>query len=299
MHTDWPALMNAGARIDQLGWDHLWSWDHLLPIEGSLEAPIFESLMTLAGWAGVTRNVGLGPMVAANTFRNPALLVKMATTLDHMSDGRAILGMGAGWFEPEHRAFGLELGASAGERLDWLDESAAIVRDLLDGRAATARGPHFTVTNLVNDPPPRRRAMPLLIGGSGERKTLATVARYADMWCGGGSADELRHKDDVLRTWCQRVGRDESAIERMTGVGAIVIRESLAEARKVAAETGRANGGWAGPALVGPPELIAERLAPIVASGFRTLYVDFPAPFDEETMERLITDVKPMLEASA
>ncbi len=292
--------MGAGARIDSLGYDHLWSWDHLLPIEGPPAGPIFEPFMTLAGWAGVTQSVALGPMVAANTFRNPALLVKMATTLDHMSRGRAILGLGAGWFEPEHRAFGLTQGAGPGERLDWLDEAAAVVRDLVDGRTATARGPHYTVTDLVNDPAPVRARMPLLIGGSGERKTLATVARYADMWCGGGSAEELRHKDDVLRTWCQRVGRDEAQIERMTGVGAIVIRDDLADAKKVAAEMGRANGGWEGPSsLVGPPESIAERLSPIVASGFRTLYVDFPAPFDEESMERLVTEVKPMLESVA
>src|SRR5262245_3128982 len=83
-HTDWPALMAAGARIDALGYDHLWSWDHLLPIEGPPAGPIFEPFMTLAGWAAATRVVVLGPMVAANTFRNPALLVKMATTLDHL-----------------------------------------------------------------------------------------------------------------------------------------------------------------------------------------------------------------------
>jgi alkanesulfonate monooxygenase SsuD/methylene tetrahydromethanopterin reductase-like flavin-dependent oxidoreductase (luciferase family) len=178
-------------------------------------------------------------------------------------------------------------------------QAAAIVRDLIDGRTATARGPHYSVTALLNDPPPRQPRLPLLIGGSGERKTLATVARYADMWCGGGSAEELRHKDDVLRNWCDRVGRDETQIERMSGVGAIVIRDSLADATRVAAAIGRHNGDWKGPSLVGPPGLIVERLAPIVAAGFRTLYVDFPAPFDEESMERLVGEVKPMLELTA
>jgi F420-dependent oxidoreductase-like protein len=293
-HTTWAELMHAGTQIDAAGFDHLWSWDHLLPIAGAPAGPIFEPLMTLAGWASVTGRVTLGPMVAANTFRNPALLVKMVTTLDHMSGGRASLGLGAGWFEPEHRAYGLELGP-VGERLDRLDEAAALIRDLLDGRPATARGPHYAVRELVNDPPPFQRHVPLLIGGGGERKTIATVARYADAWNVGGDADELRHKDGVLRAWCERIGRDAAEIERSTGIGAVVIRDSEALARRAAAAMGRRNGGWEGPQLCGSPELVAERLAPIVETGFRTLYVDMPAPFDEETMVRFIDEVKPML----
>lgn len=294
-HTAWDELMLAGARIEAAGFDHLWSWDHLLPIAGAPVGPIFEPLMTLAGWASMTRRVTLGPMVAANTFRNPALLAKMVTTLDHMSGGRATLGLGAGWFEPEHRAYGLDL-EPVGERLDRLDEAAAVIRDLLDGRAASASGPHYAMRELVNDPPPLQRRLPLLIGGAGERKTLATVARYADIWNVGGDGDELRHKDAVLRAWCERLGRDEAEIERSSGIGAVVIRDSEARAKRVAASMGRCNGGWEGPSLCGPPEAIAERLAPIVEAGFRTLYLDIPAPFDEETMVRFIGEVKPLLE---
>jgi F420-dependent oxidoreductase-like protein len=293
-HTGWDELMRAGARIEEAGFDHLWSWDHVLPIAGPPVGPIFEAFMTLAGWASVTSRVALGPMVAANTFRNPAMLVKMTTTLDHMSHGRATLGLGAGWFEPEHVAFGLDLGP-VGERLGRMDEAAALIRDLLDGRAATARGPHYAVRDLVNEPPPLQRHLPLLIGGAGERRTLATVARYADIWNAGGDADELRHKDSVLRDWCERVGRDQIEIERSTGVGAVVIRDSERLARPAADAIARHNAGWEGPVLCGSPETIAERLAPIVDAGFRTLYVDFPPPFDEETMRRFADEVRPAL----
>lgn len=294
-HTSWVDLMAAGARIEAAGWDHLWSWDHLLPVVGDPVGPIFEPFLTLAGWAAVTSRMALGPMVAANTFRNPALLAKMTTTLDHMSGGRAILGLGAGWFEAEHTAYGLPLGP-IGERLDRLDEAAALIRDLLDGRPATARGPHYAARDLVNDPPPLQRRLPLLIGGAGERKTLATVARYADAWNAGGEPDELRHKDAVLREWCERVGRDQGEIERSSGVGALVVRDGEREAKAAAAAMAQHNPGWEGPSIVGSPEVVAERLAPIVEAGFRTLYVDVPAPFDEETMERLTGEVRPLLE---
>ena len=105
--TTWADLMRAGCLADDLGYDDIWSWDHLVALKGDPAGPIFEASMTLAGWAGVTRRARLGTMVAANTFRSPALLAKMVTALDHMTGGRAVLGLGAGWFEPEHTAFGL------------------------------------------------------------------------------------------------------------------------------------------------------------------------------------------------
>jgi alkanesulfonate monooxygenase SsuD/methylene tetrahydromethanopterin reductase-like flavin-dependent oxidoreductase (luciferase family) len=141
-HTTWPALMEAGARADALGFDDLWVWDHLLPIQGNPSGPIFEPFMTLAGWAAATTHARLGPMVAANTFRNPALLVKMITTLDHMTAGRAILGIGAGWFEDEHRAFGLDFGAGTGERLDRLDEALRRTQDARNRRPVRGRLEH-------------------------------------------------------------------------------------------------------------------------------------------------------------
>jgi alkanesulfonate monooxygenase SsuD/methylene tetrahydromethanopterin reductase-like flavin-dependent oxidoreductase (luciferase family) len=137
-----------------------------------------------------------------------------------------------------------------------------------------------------------------LIGGGGERKTLATVARYADAWNIGGKLDVVRHKDEVLRRWCDEVGRDEAEIERTLGVDdAVVIGDSVEDARRVAAEIGARNGGWRGPELVGPAALVAETIAPYLELGFRHVYFDMPASFDGETLERLVGEVKPLLES--
>ncbi len=108
-YTDWPSLQAVGATVERLGFDGLWAWDHLYPIRGSADGPIFEGYLTLAGWAAVTERIPLGLIVGAVTFRNPALVAKMATTLDHMTGGRIVVGLGGAWFEKEHEAFGLEL----------------------------------------------------------------------------------------------------------------------------------------------------------------------------------------------
>ncbi len=297
--TAWEALMDAGRVADETGLDDLWVWDHLVALKGRPDGPIFEPMMTLAGWAARTRRVRIGPMVAANTFRNPALLVKMITALDHMTSGRAILGLGAAWFEDEHRAFGIDFGEGTADRLDRLDEAAALVRALLDGETATARGPHYTMRDVANVPRPVQSRLPLLIGGSGPRKTLATVARYADVWNTGGDVAEARASDALLREWCARVGRDEATIERSIGVGPVVIRDRRADAARVVDEMHRCNRGWDEPVTTGSPAQIVEWLAPFVEIGFRTVHFDVPAPFDAATMERFASDVRPVLEAVA
>ena len=123
MTPDWPTYEKAARRVDELGYDHVWTWDHLHAIFGEPQQSVFDGWMALAAWSKVTSNVRLGLMVGANTFRNPGLVAKMATTLDHMSDGRAILGLGGAWFEYEHRAHGIDFGRSPGDRLKRLDEA--------------------------------------------------------------------------------------------------------------------------------------------------------------------------------
>jgi alkanesulfonate monooxygenase SsuD/methylene tetrahydromethanopterin reductase-like flavin-dependent oxidoreductase (luciferase family) len=179
-YTSWPAMRRAGERIDALGYDSLWTWDHLYPIIGDPTGPFLEGYMLLAGWSQRTTRATLGLLVGANTFRNPALVVKMATALDHLSGGRAVLGMGAAWFDTEHEAFGLEFGSSVGERLTWLDESVELMRAMLHQPTASARGQHYHAKDVQNDPPPVQARLPILIGGKGEQKTLRTVARHAD-----------------------------------------------------------------------------------------------------------------------
>jgi alkanesulfonate monooxygenase SsuD/methylene tetrahydromethanopterin reductase-like flavin-dependent oxidoreductase (luciferase family) len=296
-YTDWPALRDAGARVDALGFESLWTWDHLYPIVGSYKGPIFEGFLTLAGWASVTERVTLGLMVGANTFRNPALFAKMTTHLDHMSNGRAVLGIGGAWFETEHIAYGIDFGSGFGERLDWLDEAVELMRGMLRGEEPTGRGQRYHAKSVRNDPPPMQERLPILIGGSGEQKTLKTVANYADAWNTGGSPERLRHKDEVLRRWCETIGRDPTEIERTVQAGSVIMRDDPGEARRVAAEIGTRNGGWKGPEFAGTPDQLVERLRPTVELGFRHVYIDVPAPFDDETLERFVREVKPALEA--
>ena len=296
-NVDWPELMDMGALADELGYDSLWTWDHLYPIQGEWRRPIFEGYMILAGWAGVTENATLGLMVGANTFRNPALTAKIATTLDHMSDGRAILGIGGAWFEREHVAYGLEFGSGFGERLDWLDEAVELMRDMLHGNhEGTARGSRYQAKSVRNDPPPVQRHLPILIGGDGEKKTLHTVAKYADAWNTGGDIDFVRHKESVLRQWCERVGRDHREIERTLGLGGLVIRDSRAEAKRVDAKFRRRHPGYDDPPKLHSADELVDYLAPFVELGFRHIFYDVPAPLDEETMERFVGEVKPKLE---
>ncbi|MFI5261288.1 MAG: LLM class flavin-dependent oxidoreductase, partial [Candidatus Limnocylindrales bacterium] len=189
----WPELLDVATRVERLGYDHVWAWDHLYAIFGDPYQPIFEGWQTLAAWAMVTQRLRLGLMVGANTFRNPALVAKTATTLDHLSGGRAILGLGGAWFEPEHEAHGIPFGRGFGERLDWMDEAVAACRILFDGGTVTsAPGAHYAFQDLRHAPVPVQARLPIMIGGTGRKKTLRTIARYGDMWNAQGTPAELR-----------------------------------------------------------------------------------------------------------
>jgi alkanesulfonate monooxygenase SsuD/methylene tetrahydromethanopterin reductase-like flavin-dependent oxidoreductase (luciferase family) len=237
-------------------------------------------------------------MVGANTFREPGLTAKLATTLDSVSGGRAILGIGGAWFEREHDAFGLDFGSSPGERLDRLDEAIDILRRLLDGERVSHEGRFYTLNDALCLPRPVQDHLPILIGGSGKRKTLRTVALRADGWNTSGTVETVRENDAVLREHCGAVGRDEAAIERTVSFP-IVIRASAEEAadRLVAL---RAHNGletdFDTPKLVGPPDEIAAFLRPYVDLGFRHVIARLPAPYDRETIER-IGEVRAALEA--
>ena len=296
--TDWPSLQDVGRRADELGYDSLWTWDHLYPIQGDWRGPIFEGYLTLAGWACVTSRATLGLMVGANPFRNPALTAKMVTTLDHMSNGRAVLGIGGAWFEREHEALrprlrvGVRRASRPARRGGRADADDASRRAGHRRRSGTTRA-----KEVRNDPPPIQARLPILIGGNGERKTLATVARYADAWNTGGDIEFVRHKDEVLRRWCRDVGRDEAEIERTLGLGLVIIRDDPAEARRMRRCLPAAASGPKGRnRRSGTAEQIAESLRPYVDLGFRHIFFDAPAPFDDETLSRFVGEVKPMLE---
>ena len=300
-YTAWPSLLQAGIRADQLGYHSLWTWDHLYPIVGSSDGPIQEGWLTLAAWAQATERIRIGLMVGANTFREPALTAKMATTLDHISNGRATLGIGAAWFEEEHVAFGLPFGEGFPERLRWLGEALPIMRGMLRGDRPTAAGGHYHARAVRNDPPPIQKRLPLLIGGGGEQVTLKLVARYADANNVGGGIAKVRHKEEVLLRHCETVNRNPAEIERTSGIGVVVIRDSRAEARKVFRRIFERNGQarpWEDQP-VGTPEDVAAFIAPYPEIGYHHLIAGFPSPHDEESMTRLATEVAPAVAEAA
>jgi alkanesulfonate monooxygenase SsuD/methylene tetrahydromethanopterin reductase-like flavin-dependent oxidoreductase (luciferase family) len=297
-YTDWPSLLEAGRRADRLGFDTLWTWDHLYPIVGSHEGPMFEGWLVLAGWAGATENVRIGLMVGANTFREPALTAKMATTLDHVSNGRAILGIGGAWFETEHEAFGIPFGDGFPERLRWLGEALPVMRGMLHGERPSASGPRYSTKAVRNDPLPIQERLPILIGGGGEQVTLKLVARYGDANNVGGGIENVKRKEAILLQHCESVGRDPDEIERTTGIGTVVIRDSRAEAEAVHRAIFERNGKaelWKDQP-VGTPEDVAERIAPFLEIGYRHVIAGFPSPYDEESMTRFATEVRPLVE---
>ncbi len=267
----------------------LWTWDHLNSIVGPWEGPILEGWSILSGWSQVTERATLGLMVAANTFRNPGLTAKLATTLDHLSGGRAILGLGGAWFEREHDAYGIDFGSGFGERLDRLDEATMLVRRLLDGETVTHDGPVYRMHDALCTPRPVQVRLPIMIGGSGPKKTLRTLARYGDQWNSMGTIDELTARDAILREHCATIGRDDAEIERTTTLD-IVIRDTHEAGLADYKARLTANGEEFDPDwnfFVGPPAEIAEGLQPILELGFRHVLLDTPAPYDLETIGRI------------
>ncbi|MEO7119413.1 MAG: LLM class flavin-dependent oxidoreductase [Candidatus Limnocylindrales bacterium] len=298
-YTTWPAFLAAEQRADRLGFDSIWTWDHLYPIVGSHEGPILEGYTAMSAVAGATERATVGLMVGANTFRNPALVAKMISTLDHISNGRAVLGIGAAWFEAEHDAYGIDFGDGPPERLRWLAEALPIMRGMLHGEEPTLHGDRYRVHGIRLDPAPIQARVPILVGGGGERVTLKLVAQYADACNLGGGIETVTRKEALLVEHCEKVGRNPAEIERTAGMGSVVIRDSREEAERVQKAIFEHNGKadvWADQP-VGTPEDIIERFEPFLELGYRHLICGFPSPYDEESMTRLANEVRPKLEA--
>ncbi len=299
-HTGWPGLAATAIAIESLGFDSLWVNDHLFPAAGAAAAepdagpgPFLEGWITLAGLAATTSRIPLGILVSAAGYRAIGLTVKQATAVDHVSGGRMTLGLGAGWHPRDHAAFGFQL-LPIGQRLDRLEAQARAARALLRGETVSERGPYVTLDRAVNLPAPVHGSLPLLIGGSGERRTLRIVARYADAWNGEGAPEAWARLNRVLDEHCAVVGRAPSAIRRTVGLPPVSIRRTRAAARRALAQRLAANGldrseaaELATSPLAGTPEDVASALAAYAQAGADEAIVDWPAPFDLETLERL------------
>jgi alkanesulfonate monooxygenase SsuD/methylene tetrahydromethanopterin reductase-like flavin-dependent oxidoreductase (luciferase family) len=293
--TDWPALRDACLTAERAGFESLWLDDHLLADEGDWHDPKLEGWASLAALAPLTKTARLGLLVAANTFRNPGLTAKLATTLDHLSGGRFILGIGGGWFGREHEAFGLDFGSGFGERLDRLEEAVDLIERLLAGERVTHAGRFYAMTDALSLPHPLQARLPILIGGSGREKTLRTTARHADLWNGYGEPARIAETSAVLRERCEEIGRPFESIER-TVTMEVVIRASESEAREAYAVIEDRHGirgriGSDGTPrdlnVGGPPEVVADYVRAFEALGIAEVIWIFRNPFDLETMSRL------------
>jgi probable F420-dependent oxidoreductase len=196
-HTSYSSFADAVRRVEDLGVDTIWNWDHFFPLSGNPQGNHFEGWTLLSVMATLTQRAEIGCLVTCNTYRNAALLSDMAKTVDHISNGRLILGIGAGWFERDYREFGYDFG-TAGSRLANLERSLEIIRHRWE----------------VDVPRPVRNPIPILIGGGGEKKTLRIAARYANITHTFGDPETFAHKMRVLDNWCAEINRDPREIER-------------------------------------------------------------------------------------
>lgn len=213
-HAPWAELLALWQEIDTLGYDTAWAFDHFLPIFSDPTGPCLEGWTALAALAMATKRIRLGLMVTGNTYRHPAVLAKMATTVDVISGGRLILGIGAGWFELEHQEYGIPFHTTGG-RLSRLDEALQIIKLLWTQERANFGGKHFKLENASFNPKPIQQPHPpILVGASGEKVALGIVARHAQMWNSFGTPEIFRHKIAVIEEHCRRIGRDPATIEK-------------------------------------------------------------------------------------
>ena len=239
-------VSEIAVTAEESGFDSVWVMDHFyqLPLLGPPTLSMFEAYTLLGALAARTSTVQLGTLVTGVTYRNPAILAKEVTTLDVISRGRAVLGIGAAWFDVEHEGLGVEF-PPVGERMDRLEEAVQICRSMFTQETTTFDGRYYRTKDAINNPRPiRPEGIPIMIGGGGEKRTLRAVARYADIWNGFGTPDEVRHKIDVLEQHCANEGRDPATINK-TKLGTLFIGRDHDEAQgKLVAQLGERGMDW-------------------------------------------------------
>jgi F420-dependent oxidoreductase-like protein len=268
-------LVQIAVAADESGYESLLAPDHLTNLPPSQEI-VFESWSIVTSLARQTSRIRLGHLVTGNSYRNPALQAKMASTVDVLSEGRLVFGIGAGWYEPDYVGYGYEFG-SAADRLSRLDEAVQIILSLWTQDETTFEGKHYRLRGAVNQPRGVQKPhIPLLIAGGGERVTLRLVARYADASNIMDAPAVLERKYAALRQHCQEVGRDYSAIKR-TASTVVIIRDSDEEARALVPPglDFAFPGDLGAYGLIGTLETVKERIAAYEAAGVQELVLSF------------------------
>jgi len=275
------------AAAEASGFTSVWVMDHLVapPAIGGADQPLLEAYTTLAGVAARTRHVALGALVSPVVVRSPALLAKMVTTIDVMSHGRAVLGLGAGWFAPEHRRLGFAF-PSAAERLDRLEEAVLVCRAMFREEEASFDGRYYRIREVRHAPRPvRPEGPPILIGGGGERRTLRLVAQHADMCNVSGSPETLARKLAVLRRHCDELGRDLAEITT-TRLGMLVVTPDADETARVRSFLGGVVGEeFSERFTVGERDDVLREVERFAATGVDSLIFSMPMS-DPDTVVR-------------
>ena len=290
----WPSptltfneVVDLARHAEATGWDGLWYADHFMPNAPDTSAPWPEAWTTLTGVGALVPRLRLGTLVTGNTYRHPAVLAKMAATLDHMTGGRVVLGLGSGWQENEHRQYGIPF-YTVRERLERLDEACAVIKALFSESKASFDGRFYQLEDASLEPKPVQQPLPLLIGGGGEKRTLRITARHADAWNVWGDVAILRHKMEILDRHCADLGRDPKAIRR-TAVALLFMSDDEQYLEQMR------SADIAMPTVIGTPEEVRETLDAYASIGVDEFIVpDFnlgERAQKVETLDRFITEV--------
>lgn len=296
-------LRKLWRKLDERGADWISVWDHFYeaPPKGGTQ-PHFEALATLGALAAETRHARIGCLVFYVGYRNPTLLAKAATTLDHISGGRFEIGLGAGWHIWEASAYGYAF-PDIGTRLDMLEEATQIVRRMLTQERTSFSGKHFQVDDATCLPRPVQDRLPIWIGGVGEKRTLKIVADHADGWNAAYLApDEFARVNSVLNQWCEDEGRDPASLKRAVNVTFNVglTEADVARQRQVLAEDwGATAERIAGGALLCTPDRAVERILEYVKAGANEVNIALRAPWDEEALDAYLEVVMPAVRKAA
>jgi F420-dependent oxidoreductase-like protein len=283
----WAEIRRIGELADAQDWSAVYVCDHFMPFAPPgvpADGPVLESWTLLSALATLTIRVRLGPLVLGNTYRHPTVVANMAASLDHVTGGRVVLGLGAGWQHNEHVAYGIDL-PPLGERLDRFEEACHVITSLLRQRYSTFDGRYYRLQHATSEPRPVSSRLPVLVGGGGPRRTARIAAKYADIWHTWASPSDFQRKCDVLDGHCAQVGRDPASVQRATGQ---VVRVSSSPA---AASDGDD--------VIGTPEQITEALGQYAHSRVSEFIVrDDRDTHVEETLDMMSTltaDVMPQL----
>jgi F420-dependent oxidoreductase-like protein len=282
----WEVLSEEVRHIDATGWKGIWIGDHFMPNLADTSGRWQEAWTVLSALAALTSRVRLGTLVTGNTYRNPCILAKQVAQVDVISGGRVILGIGAGWQENEHVAYGVPY-FTVPERLQRLEESLQILRSLFDNPLTNFTGRHYQVKDAPLAPKPLQAHLPILVGGGGEKVTLRLVAQYADAWNIPGPIDVVRQKSEVLQQHCERAGRDPATVYR-TGAMLVNVQQSA---------TGGGLGHGPGWVQISHARDLVDVLTPFAESGVNEMIIHFnpalPLPQRKDLLSAFQADVAP------